>query len=267
MGELLDQARAFYDAPYPQADAVRNPRPASPRSETVAVTVLSCGRPEYLQRTLSSFLANCLYPHLHIIVLDQGRGMETRWWLRWSLDERHIQELIELNENVGPAEGRNRLLAAVPKGIEYVFHVEDDWEFTVAGDWISRGIEIIEWTRKDPTPVGAVRYRHKGSDDPASARIQIGAAHAGVMYSEPGSGGFTNTPNLARMESYGRCGRFEDPQHEWRYDHQWKTIYRWAQFIRVCHHIGGVSAFTPADVARFDDGKKMCSGGVRDACE
>lgn len=259
---LTETVREFYAAGFPAADreiAARLPetRPEYPR---VAVTVLSYNRHAYLKRTLESLLACCRYPNLYIIALDQGSTDGALYYLIQGEILGRIHEVIALGSNVGPAEGRNRLLDAIPPDIGYVFHLEDDWEFSVAGDWLSPGVELLA----ERPPIGMVRYRRKPSDHVIATRGDVeyvlDEPYGQVLISQPGQG-FTNTPNLGRVADYRRLGRFEDPQHEVRFGRKW--AYRWAQFIRVCQHIGQESAFTQADVDEFDGGKRMCSGGVK----
>jgi glycosyltransferase involved in cell wall biosynthesis len=262
METLKDRVTRFYAAPYPEAD-----REVAAKIEnrfinsTVAVTILSYNRRMLLKATLESFLACCKFPRrqLYIIALDQGSTDGALAYLEKMKDRELIDELIALPKNIGPAEGRNRLIAAIPEGIEYVFHLEDDWEFDVAGDWISPGVEILI---DHPYECGMVRYRHKPSDHviPTRGEVEsiIEAPYGDCLVSRPG--GFTNTPNLGRVEDY-RIRRFSDPKHEWRFGQSWP--FGWCQFIRVCRHIGEVSAFTQADIDRFDAGHKMASGEVR----
>jgi glycosyltransferase involved in cell wall biosynthesis len=258
---LTERVKAFFSAPWPHADreiaaALGDNLLAA---ETVAVTLLSYNRRPLLRRTLESFLACCKYPRrrLYITALDQGSTDGSLAWLEQMKDRELLDELIALPKNIGPAEGRNRLVAAIPDGIRYVFHLEDDWEFEVAGDWISPGIACLA----DRPECGMVRYRHKPSDHVIPTRGEVveilDADYGDCLVSKPG--GFTNTPNLGRVADY-RCRRFRDPQHEYRFGKDWP--FGWQQFIRVCRHIGERSAFTRADVERFDGGKRMCSGEV-----
>lgn len=265
-------AEAFYGSKYPDADKARVrglPRAHQiAAADRVAVTILTYARPDYLRATLNSFHIANVYRNLHVTVLDQGRCEATRAFILAAVRLGRVHGHITLADNVGPAEGRNRLLAAVPDDCPYVFHLEDDWQFTVGGNWLTMGIRCL----KELAPLGVqmIRYRYKASDNPASNRINIAGTHkvlgVPVLVAEPGH--FSNTPNLATMESYRECGAFADPKHEWRYDKAWKAKgYRWAQFARVCHHIGATSAFTQADSDTFDGGTKMHSGATREASE
>lgn len=261
-------AEAFYGSKYPEADKARTrglPRAHQiAAADKVAVTILTYARPDYLAATLRSFRTACTYRNLYVCVLNQGGCPETGHVINSAAQRGYIQQVRSLSENVGPAEGRNQLLAMVPDDCRYVFHLEDDWQFTVGGNWLAMGIRCL----KDLAPLGVqmIRYRHKGSDNPESNRINIAGTHkvlgVPVLVAEPGH--FSNTPNLAMMESYRQCGAFADPKHEWRYDKAWRERgYRWAQFARVCHHIGATSAFTQADSDTFDGGTKMHSGATR----
>ncbi len=237
----------FYTADYPDADTrIVESCQALPEPPPIAVLLLSYNRVKYLSRTLNSFIAKCKYPNVRIYALDQGSTDGSREFLQDKLNDGDIVSLNALEENVGLGAGLNQLLEMV-KDEEYIFTLEDDWEITVTGDWISPAITALRTIEG----LGAVRYRHTKQRNligqfcnMIGKTINIDGIMFYVAKHSPMRGWqYTNNPNLATVESFRNIGKFEllNGKSESDYNRRWRKHYCWAQFIRTVHHIGRVS--------------------------
>jgi len=174
----------------------------------ITMVLTSCGRPDLLARTLDSFLKYNTYPIRDFIVMEDGvapaclsgdgayRGQKIRW--------------LCTGKPVGQISAIDLAYQAVQT--EYIFHCEDDWEFTAEG-FIEKSLAILKATPKIlqvwlralddtnghpvidvPLTAGGVPYRLM---QPAYMTADWGTWH-----------GFSLNPGLRRRRDYRLAGSF-----------------------------------------------------------
>ena len=105
-------------------------------------TITTCRRRELFERTMDSFLENCLDHHLisRWICIDDASSHEDRQLMR----ERYpfFEFIYKDNDEVGHAKSMNRLLAEVTT--KHWLHFEDDWQIVKPGNYISHAIAVLD---------------------------------------------------------------------------------------------------------------------------
>ena len=105
-------------------------------------TITTCRRRELFERTMDSFLENCLDHHLisRWICVDDGSSEEDRLEMR----ERYpyFEFIYKDGPEIGHAKSMNRILAEVQS--KYWLHFEDDWQVVKPGNYISHAIAVLD---------------------------------------------------------------------------------------------------------------------------
>ena len=105
-------------------------------------TITTCRRRELFERTMDSFLENCLDHHLisRWICVDDGSSEEDRLEMR----ERYpfFEFILKDGPEIGHAKSMNRILAEVQS--KYWLHFEDDWQIVKPGNYISHAIAVLD---------------------------------------------------------------------------------------------------------------------------
>ena len=104
----------------------------------VTVVVTSCGRQDLLERTLDSFLKYNTYPVRAFVIVeddasDKNRRLEEKYGpynLKWLATGKHIGQISAIDEAYKHVQ------------TEYIFHCEDDWEFTAPG-FIEKSLAVL----------------------------------------------------------------------------------------------------------------------------
>ena len=140
---LWNQTYSMKCLGFPQ-NIVRN-HPEAVRSGPTAdltFTITTCRRRELFERTMDSFLENCLDHHLisRWICIDDASSYEDRQLMR----ERYpfFEFIYKDNDEVGHAKSMNRLLAEVTT--KYWLHFEDDWQTVKPGNYISHAMAVLD---------------------------------------------------------------------------------------------------------------------------
>lgn len=104
-------------------------------------TITTCRRRELFERTMDSFLENCLDHHLisRWICVDDASSHEDRQLMR----ERYpfFEFIYKDNDEVGHAKSMNRILSEVQS--KYWLHFEDDWQVVKPGSYISHAMAVL----------------------------------------------------------------------------------------------------------------------------
>ena len=104
-------------------------------------TITTCRRRELFERTMDSFLENCLDHHLiaRWICIDDASSHEDRQLMA----ERYpfFEFIYKDNDQVGHAKSMNRLLSEV--ATKYWLHFEDDWQVVKPGNHISHAMAVL----------------------------------------------------------------------------------------------------------------------------
>ncbi|SDB54187.1 glycosyltransferase [Bauldia litoralis] len=114
--------------------------PAAAREPAgVTVVITSCGRQDLLERTLDSFIKYNSCPVAAILVMEDGQP-ETNRRLAARYSDVDIQWL-STGERIGQIPAIDAAYRHVDT--EFIFHCEDDWEFTAPG-FIEKSLAILE---------------------------------------------------------------------------------------------------------------------------
>lgn len=111
----------------------------------VTITLTACDRLDLLETTLKSFVKHNTYPIEELIIRDDSGLLKV-----WQDTSVLLDNLVPYNwklldrEQVGQAKSIDLLMKEVKT--EYVFHLEDDWEFD--RDCIGDCFKAIEWENK-----------------------------------------------------------------------------------------------------------------------
>lgn len=173
-----------------------SPEPVS--RPTVTAVVTSCRRFDLLEKTLRSFLEHNDYPLEELIVIEDSddRGVYAIEPVLQGVNHRII-----LNEgNIGQIASIDKAYAEVKA--DYIFHMEDDWQFTRKG-FIDGAVGILEsepraimvTVRDDadmPRYVRSLRTRQT-----ATARYKLAFPELHFLWHT-----FTFNPGLRRTQDY-----------------------------------------------------------------
>ena len=107
-------------------------------TDLVTVVVTSCGRQDLLDRTMGSFFAANTYREVMMLVIEDGRAARNKH-LMAKYSHRPVTWL-ETGKRVGQIRAIDIAYARVKS--PFLFHCEDDWEFT-SGYFIERSMEVL----------------------------------------------------------------------------------------------------------------------------
>ena len=218
-----------------QGSAVKRSRSSNDRAQKgadqVTVVMTSCGRQDLLETTLDSFLENNTYPIHQFVIIEDGEASANR----------HLQEKyrrmpftwLATGERVGQIAAIDIAYAEI--STEYIFHCEDDWQFTSSG-FVEKSMSILKhddqilqvWlralndTNRQPLfdhvfevegiPYKVLRHHHD-------------AGEWGIWH------GFSWNPGLRRRREYDLIGSFTslDPdgtRHTWQVESSASEFYQ-----------------------------------------
>jgi hypothetical protein len=168
----------------------------------VTLVITACNRPQYLARTLDSFVRHNTYPLARAVIVEDsglaGINDFARSRLRCDVD------LVYNARNVGQMESIDRAYARVDT--RYVFHCEEDWEFVRPG-FVEASKAVLD---AEPRVV-CVWLR--GIDDTNGHPVEP-SGHPGYAYLARGYRGvwhgFTLNPGLRRLADYKLLAPFAD---------------------------------------------------------
>lgn len=189
----------------------------------VTVTITACDRLDLLERTLRSFLQFNTYP-IHKFIIRDDSGMDDPYyktmWLMSSLKQPF--SVLERGQ-LGQAASIDRMLEAVET--DYVFHLEDDWEFFRSGF-----IEQSKTVLNEKTAQVWVRDRNDG----VKAKVGRGGEVEGIKFNYMEK--FSFNPHLRKMSDLRFTGKNETILSEEMIKEGKRALWLQAGF---CRHIGG----------------------------
>ena len=158
----------------------------------ITVVITSCGRLDLLDRTISSFLQFNTYPISGFIIVDDSGDQD----IHVQLMGRYPNYELILKEHRGQVECIDDAYSRVTT--PYIFHCEDDWEFTKGG-FMEPSLTILESNPK----VMLVWLLHPNIDiEPEILKADdIEYRLAGNDPTETWHG-FTWNPSLRRISEY-----------------------------------------------------------------
>jgi hypothetical protein len=203
---------------------------------TVTTVITATDRLDLLERTMKSFVKYNTYP-TDIIIRDDS-GLESAWVeTKELMSSFHVPfKLLEIGQ-VGQARSIDLLMDEVES--EYVFHLEDDWEFDRPG-FIEDCFKVLD------NSVIQVRVRHR--DDGSAAQT--------VPYNEVADQCtnhlFSFNPHLRRATKMKFEGQNETMLGEWVKAMGKKTL--WLK-EGACRHLGEYKT-TNRDGTPYQEGVK-----------
>jgi hypothetical protein len=200
---LFDAHRPTF--PHISSSGARAKCRASPE---VTVVLTSCGRPDLLARTLDSFLKYNTYPIHQFIVIEDGEAESIL-----ASEERYRQynfKWVCTGKRVGQILAIDAAYDLV--GTPYIFHCEDDWEFSAPG-FVEKSLAVLEqnanvlqvWIRGlNDTNGHPIMNRHLFADAVPFRLMQPGyrSAEWGTWH------GFSFNPGLRRRRDYNLIGSY-----------------------------------------------------------
>ena len=208
----------------------------------ITVVVTSCGRFDFLHRTLTSFIRYADLPIEKIIIIDNSTLPETEYEVKKIVENIKIPiELIINSENIGQVASIDKAYSFVET--EYIFHCEDDWEFFDTG-FLSMSKQLLE-EREDIINVNLrVRFDgEKGSMHPVS---ELMTTTTGINYHEyllnylNAWHGFSWNPGLRRKKDYDLIKPYRQHGEESGVGRKYKELGFVAGCLEgfYCKHIG-----------------------------
>jgi hypothetical protein len=197
------------------------------RHEPVTAVVTSCGRHDLLKHALDSFFSFNTYPTAQTLVVEDGPEIPAAF--RRQYVGRSI-EWLATGTRVGQIAAIDHAYSRIET--DYIFHLEDDWEFYRPG-FIERSLVLLRrdpsclvvWIRSTRDTVGhPVERATCRTDGVVWRRMVLDYDMNGVLWH-----GFTFNPGLRRLAEYiggyGIHARF-DFQTPWSAENAIAKIYR-----------------------------------------
>lgn len=209
-----------------------------------ALVVTSCNRHDLLKQALDSFiLTSSVKPRCTIIVEDSAEGQPG--WLRdnWHYYSGAFGRIVWLQNNTrrGQVYSIDRAIGEIPKDIELVFWLEDDWAF-IQGGYMQQALEILDRYPAICQVVFRKDWPHKLIWDGRFEGFEIAQP-----YWRGDWGGWTWNPCLTRVSDLKRFGSYASQagfvhglKHEQVFSRKFLDAgYRIAALPRHCIHTGG----------------------------
>jgi hypothetical protein len=175
---------------------------APPSDTTVVLT--SCGRHDLLERTLQSFFQFNTYAGVkRILVVEDGEQDPS------GVCERFGAELLRFGKRLGQVACIDLAYATVDT--EYIFHLEDDWEFYRPG-FIEKSKAFLELDRS--TLLAWLRAWDDTNRHPLAFQAEDGSMAVMADTFDKWWHGFTWNPGLRRTADYHKLGSFQSRRAE-----------------------------------------------------
>ena len=215
----------------------------------ITAVFTSCGRFDFLQRTIKSFLHHADLPLEKIIIIDNSALPDAGSSINAILEECDILntpvQVIVNEENIGQVASIDKAYSLVET--EYIFHCEDDWEF-FDGGFLALSKSLLQ-ERSDIVNIN-LRIRldgEKGSMHPTGEQL---TTESGIKYHEYELGylgawhGFSWNPGLRRKKEYELIGSFKQRGEESGAGNFYKNNGYVAACLEksYCKHIGTYSS-------------------------
>ena len=203
----------------------------------VSVTLTTCGRLDLLKRTLDSFYKFNNYDIDEFIIINDNPSVKLT---NEQIDRPDIT-IINNETNLGQRESLDILFKLAKN--EYIFHLEDDWEFDGSNNFIKNSIDILERYKT----IHQVHVRHENDNPQKTLDDVFNRNDYTFSYLDPEFRGvwcgYSWNPGLRRKSDYLRmfpngivehvdeleCSKYV------RKEFQYLTV---LLFPTVCFHIG-----------------------------
>jgi hypothetical protein len=190
----------------------------------VTVTITACDRLDLLDRTLRSFVQFNTYPIEKFLIRDDSGLEDVYYKTIVLLSDLHLSFKMLERGQVGQPASIDLLLDEVET--DYVFHLEDDWEF-----YRPHFIEDCFAVMNEKTAQVWVRSR----DDGLAVIFGEEKERGGVKFSVVKNHNFSFNPHLRRMSDLRVTGKNETILSEWVRENGKETLWLADGY---CKHIG-----------------------------
>jgi Glycosyl transferase family 2 len=196
--------RPWAAAHWPAGLAAEAARSTGVRPGQVTAVVTSCGRQDLLERTLQSFFRFNTFPIGSVIVVEDGPdAVNAPLFPRYR--DRHVVWL-STGQRVGQIVAIDFAYSLVDS--EYIFHLEDDWEF-YGGGFIEKSMALLRALPR------SLQVYLRSPDDLNGQPLRPPTQSAtGLIYRQAEFGyinlwhGFSFNPGLRRTADYRLLGRY-----------------------------------------------------------
>ena len=170
----------------------------------VTLVITSCGRHDLLDKTLRSFCEFNTFPIAETGIVEDGSAAPPEWLKE--LPQLGPVKWIRNNARKGQVYSVDRAYAEVET--PYIFHCEDDWEYTRSG-FIEESLQILEYAdlrRNEPMWTASLR----GNDCNGHPNVYHGELPFQIQepYWHGFWGGCNWNPGLRRLSDYERIGSY-----------------------------------------------------------
>ena len=169
---------------------------------TVSVVFTSCGRLDFLEKTVKSFIKYNTYPINKYIVIENDKQENTEEIISEIFKDLNYLLIIN-DENIGQVSSIDKAYSFIDT--EYIFHCEDDWEF-YNKDFIQYSIDVLKHNKKYINVNIRKRFDgERGSMHPISKKLYTNSNTCFHEYETNYLGmwhGFSWNPGLRRNSDY-----------------------------------------------------------------
>lgn len=193
----------------------------------VTAVVTSCGRQDLLERTLDSFFRFNSFPLAGMVVVEDGPASTNHNLSKKYLD-RNVKWLAT-GKQMGQIVAIDYAYSLVNS--EFIFHLEDDWEFC-RGGFVERSLSLLQFLPN------CLQVYIRATDDINGHPLAPGMHTAGGQFYRRVEFGYINAwhgfsfnPGLRRTADYRRLGRYgkhvrHDPDRPGSAEARLSRIYR-----------------------------------------
>jgi len=187
------------------------------QKKEVTVCLTSCGRPDLLNKTLSSFYSYNTYPIKTTIVIDDYgfKDSHSDLYFRFLQDKFQSKNIhwIFNGSRLGQIKSIDKAYSLIDT--EYIFHCEDDWLFLRPG-FIE--VSLVHLEKHE----NCIQLWLRGTDDTNGHPVQFENGEARLSSNYLGRWhGFSFNPSLKRSSDYHKIGSYSkhtkfDSQQAWK---------------------------------------------------
>lgn len=212
----------------------------------ITAVFTSCGRFDFLERTLGSFLKHADLPITQTIIIDNSTNPETEDIMKRMASSLNTTfDLINNEQNIGQVLSIDTAYSVIET--DYIFHCEDDWEFFDTG-FLSLSKGLLE-ERPDIVNIN-LRVRFDGEKGSMHPITPLMTTPNGIKYHEYELNylgawhGFSWNPGLRRKSDYDLIKPYKQFGEESRVGRQYKEMGYVAACLEksYCKHIGTFSS-------------------------
>ena len=211
------------------------------KQDLVTAVFTSCGRFDFLEKTIQSFTKYNTYPiEKYIVIENSGKKNIERELKNITKNLKNCQIIINEN-NIGQISSIDKAYSFIET--EYIFHCEDDWEFLDKG-FIQKSIDLLKFDKRIINVNLRIRFDgEKGSMHPISHLLKTNKEN---FYHEYIPGyldiwhGFSWNPGLRRLSDYDEIKPYKQYNDESGVGNKYFSSGKISACLKnsYCKHIG-----------------------------